>query len=201
MIHPHTKLQYINDVKGFGVVATHFIPRGTITWVADPLDREFTSSEVKAMHPLFTENLYKYCYRNNAGNYILCWDISRFINHSFVSNCISTAYNFELAVRDIFPGEELTDDYGYLNVEEDIFFPKEEGSDRDRVSPDDLLNYHQLWDAKLREAFGDFNSVSQPLFELLPKDILAKSREVAAGKAKMDSILSCYCSSHVPIKH
>ena len=45
-----------------------------------------------------------YAYRNASGNYILCWDHARFVNHSFNSNCLTTAYDFEIAIRDIQPG-------------------------------------------------------------------------------------------------
>ncbi len=31
VIHPHTKLQYVNENIDFGVFATEFIPKGTIT--------------------------------------------------------------------------------------------------------------------------------------------------------------------------
>lgn len=41
MIHPHTELKHINNEVGYGVVATKFIPAGTITWVLDKLDQEF----------------------------------------------------------------------------------------------------------------------------------------------------------------
>jgi len=45
MMHPHTKVQFISDEVGHGVVATAFIPKGTITWVQDPLDRVFSPAE------------------------------------------------------------------------------------------------------------------------------------------------------------
>jgi len=64
------------------------------------------------MEEIYKEILLKYCYRNNKGHFVLCWDISRYVNHSFKSSCVSTAYDFEIAVRDIYPGEELKDDYG-----------------------------------------------------------------------------------------
>ena len=32
MIHPSTELRFINDEIGYGVVATRFIPKGTIVW-------------------------------------------------------------------------------------------------------------------------------------------------------------------------
>jgi len=192
MIHPHTRLQFINEEKGFGVVATQFIPKGTITWIMDELDRTFSPEKIESLDPLYQETMDKYCYRDNAGNFVFCWDISRFVNHSFNSNCLSTAYNFELAIRDIHPGEELTDDYGYLNASEPYAFPKEEGSTRTHVLPDDLLNYHKEWDEKLIEAFKSYNTVEQPLAVLIENQFKEKVRKVANGEEKMDSILNCY---------
>ena len=53
MIHPDTELRFINDKIGYGVVATKFIPKGTITWVLDKVDRFFTPSQVIQMDPLY----------------------------------------------------------------------------------------------------------------------------------------------------
>lgn len=192
MIHPHTELRYINDVIGYGVVATQFIPKGTITWALDRLDRLFTPQEVISMEDFYRDIIEKYTYRNSEGNFILCWDHSRYVNHSFNSSCISTAYEFEIAVRDIHPGEELTDDYGYLNVTEPFDAVAEPGTTRSRVMPDDLLTYHPLWDAKLREAFMSFNNVDQPLKMVLGNDVFAKAQAIGRGEAEMDSILNCY---------
>ena len=192
MIHPDTELRFINETIGYGVVATKLIPKGTITWALDKLDRTFTPSEVNAMDKVYQEILDKYCYRNNKGNFILCWDISRFVNHSFNSNCISTAYEFEIAVRDIEPGEQLTDDYGYLNVSEPFECVPEPGSKRTHVLPDDILNFHKEWDAKLEEAFKYFNKVDQPLKMILEKDTQKLADAVGKGERKLDSILNCY---------
>ena len=71
-------------------------------------------------------------------------------------------YDFEIAIRDIYPGEELTDDYGYLNIAKP-FKAKDEGTRRKTVYPDDLLKYHSVWDKHLKEAFQDISSVNQPL--------------------------------------
>lgn len=101
MIHPYTKLHFINKSIGYGVVATKDIPAGTITWALDDLDRVFTATEYHDMAPLYKTLLDTYTYRNNKGNYVLCWDLGRYVNHSFRSNCMSTAYDFEVAIRDI----------------------------------------------------------------------------------------------------
>ncbi len=148
MIHPHTELRFISDEIGFGVVATKFIPKGTITWVLDKFDREFTPIAFLEFDKPYQDILDFYAYRNASGNYILCWDHARFVNHSFNSNCLTTAYDFEIAIRDIQPDEQLTDDYGYLNIEVP-FKPIDEGTRRRIVYPDDTLRYHKVWDKKI----------------------------------------------------
>lgn len=192
MLHPATELRYISADVGYGVVATQRIPKGTITWVLDDLDRTFTPAEVDAMPKIYRKILDKYSFRDNRGNYILCWDHARFVNHSFRSNCISTAYDFEIAVRDIEPGEELTDDYGYLNIDEPFEALPEKGVRRRVVMPDDLLRYHKQWDRQLASAFRHLETVPQPLMELLSADVARKARAVATGEEKMDSILNLY---------
>jgi uncharacterized protein len=195
MIHPDTELRYINDKIGYGVVATRLIPKGTITWALDKLDRTFTPNEFRSLDKVYQDILEKYTYRNNKGELILCWDNARFVNHSFNSSCISTAYEFEIAVRNIHPGEELTDDYGYLNVTEPFDCLPENGSSRTRVMPDDLLNFHKEWDAKLEDSFKNFNNVKQPLKFILDKNTQQTAENIANGKIKMESILSCYFDS------
>ena len=68
------------------------------------------------------------------------------------SNCLTTAYDFEIAIRDIFPGEQLTDDYGYLNINTP-FYAYDEGLERKVVYPDDLLRYYEDWDKTLGRTF------------------------------------------------
>lgn len=191
MIHPDTELRFINSEIGYGVVATKFIPKGTITWVQDKLDRVFSPMQIDEMGAEYQHILSTYCYRNNAGNYVLCWDNGRFVNHSFNSNCISTAYDFEFAVRDIHPGEELTDDYGYLNITEP-FRAMDEGKRRKNVYPDDLVKYHKVWDKKLEAAFKYYPKVEQPLQMLLSEETRHLCHQIAVGDEKMSSILTCY---------
>jgi uncharacterized protein len=192
MIHPNTELKFISPEKGYGVVATKRIPKGTITWALDKLDRSFDTDEIRQMDSLHQELLDKYTFRDHLGRFILCWDLAKYVNHSFLSNCITTAYDFEIAVRDIEPGEELTDDYGYLNLTESFIALPEEGSERLAVHPDDLLRYYPIWDKQLKEAFQFFNTVDQPLKPLLHDTILGKTMEIAAGLREPDSILNCY---------
>jgi hypothetical protein len=193
MIHPKTELKFISDEVGYGVVATAFIPAGTITWVLDKFDREFSPADVKKLEPIYQNILDTYSYRNNKGNFVLCWDIGRFVNHSFNSNCLTTAYDFEIAIRDIQPGEQLTDDYGYLNISEP-FKAIDEGTKRKTVYPDDLVKYYKVWDKKIEKVFGKITDHEQPLKELINTKLWHKIETIIKDKQPIDSILNNYYS-------
>ncbi|MEZ4829577.1 MAG: SET domain-containing protein [Bacteroidia bacterium] len=187
MMHPGTELKFINDEIGFGVFAKEFIPKGTITWALDALDRVIPQAQVENMDQIYWEQIDKYCFRNHRGDFILCWDYARFVNHSFRPNCFTTPYEFEIAIRDILPGEELTDDYGYLNVTEP-FVPFDEGTERKVVYPDDLLRYGKEWDIMIRAVFPDVLHVAQPLRKLVNNTDWQKLEDIVAGKREMDSL-------------
>lgn len=193
MIHPKTEVRLINKEVGYGLVATEFIPAGTITWALDKLDKEYTPSEYSKMDPIYQEILETYTFRNNQGNRILCWDNGRFVNHSFNSNCLTTAYDFEIAIRDIHPGEQLTDDYGYLNIIE-AFKGVDEGMERKVVYPDDLVNFHQEWDEKLLAVFNKIPTLKQTLKPFISEEVWNEVLLVASGKKEMESILKNYYS-------
>lgn len=192
MIHPDTEIRFIDPVKGHGVFATRPIPRGTVTWALDPLDRILRPSDVETLPRPVLEDFHRYSFRDREGSYILCWDHGRFVNHSFRANCLTTAYEFEIAVRDIGVGEELTDDYGYLNLTEPFEPLPEKGSRRRQVRPDDLLHHWRGWDRKLREAFRHALAVEQPLWPLLSAEVQQKARAIAEGRSRMDSIRKNY---------
>lgn len=195
MIHPHTELRFISPEVGYGVVATKFIPAGTITWAFDKLDRVFTPEQVSALDAIYQEILEFYSYRDNKGNLVLCWDNARFVNHSFKSSCLSTAYDFEIAVRDIHPGEELTDDYGYLNITAP-FRGINEGTRRKVVYPNDLLRYHAIWDMQLIKYFKRIPKLEQPLGSLLSQQTWSEVNAVCGGQKPMESILKNHFVDH-----
>lgn len=191
MIHPKTELKFISNEVGYGVVATDFIPSGTITWVLDKLDREFSPLDFQSMEPIYQNILDTYTFRNNKGNFVLCWDNGRYVNHSFNSNCLTTAYDFEIAIRDIHPGEQLTDDYGYLNIPS-AFRGIDEGTRRKIVYPDDLVKYYKVWDRKIQKVFSRITKVEQPLMVLLETELWKKIERIIQGEETMESILNNY---------
>lgn len=195
MIIGCTDVVFIDEVKGKGVIATAKIPKGTVTWVFDDLDREIAMAGLAQLSEPCRESVINYSYRNHKGNLIFCWDNERFINHSFRHNCCLTPYNFEIAIRDIEPGEELTDDYGFLNIIEP-FEVDPEGTDRTTVYPDDLLRYSEFWDRQLREAFDRLLHVEQPLRPVFKPEVWRVAESVARGETTMASIRNCYYNQH-----
>lgn len=192
MIHPDTEIKFINEQVGYGVVATKLIPKGTITWVQDELDRVYTPQEVSSLSDLMRNYLETYCFTNAKGEKILCWDYAKYVNHSFKPSCFSTAYDFEIAIRDIQPGEQLTDDYGYLNLETP-FEPADEGTERKIVYPDDILTYHEQWDDLVREMIPYiFTAQQQPLLHLIPESTWREFKKLEHNPSQMISLLHCH---------
>lgn len=167
VIHGDTELRFVNADIGYGVFATRLIPKGTITWVRDRLDQAFTPADIERMPPAYHDLVHKYSFIDARGKFVLCWDHARFMNHSCEATCLSAGYDFELAVRDIVPGEELTDDYGTLNLEYAFECCCRSSRCRGRIHPRDLLTYAPEWDRAVAEPFALIPSVPQPLWPFL----------------------------------
>jgi hypothetical protein len=185
MLHPHTELRHVNKQIGYGVFATQFIPKGTITWVRDELDQTFAPHEILGFRKEYQDLLEKYTFIDRTGNAVLCWDLARYMNHSCDANCLGAGYEFEIAIRDIRAGEELTDDYGTLNIR-DLFpcFCLHQKC-RKLIRPDDLTRLWEDWDGKLRSAFPLIGEIDQPLIGFV-RD-LADVEEVSLRPEKMRS--------------
>ena len=167
MIHVDTELRFVSPDIGYGVFATRVIPRGTITWVRDRLDQTLTAEAIERLPPVYHDIVLKYSFVDARGRFVLCWDHARYMNHSCDPTCLSAGYDFEIAIRDIAAGEELTDDYGTLNL--DYGFQCHCGSPRCRreIRPEDLLTFAGEWDRKVAEPFALIKSVPQPLWPFL----------------------------------
>lgn len=192
MLYPNTKLLYINDQIGFGVFATKFIPKGTITWALDELDHKLEPEFVAILDKQRRRFLNKYSFRNRNGQYILCWDLARYLNHSFKANCMATAYDFEIAIQDILPGEQLTNDYGTLNIGTAFEYISEEGTNRKKVKPDDLLYFYKEWDELVLEALKHLNYVEQPLIHLIKSEFKDKLMYAIKENILLDSVKNNY---------
>ena len=116
MIHPDTELRFISDAIGYGVFATRPIPRGTVVWTLCRFDRIFTPAEAAALLPAYQQVLARYGYIDAAGDYVLCWDAGRYVNHGCEPSMLGVGAEVEIAVRDIQTGDHVTCEYGGLNL-------------------------------------------------------------------------------------
>lgn len=167
MLHPHTELRFVNPIVGHGVFATKFIPKGTITYVIDPLEIRIPVDSPLWDHPVLGKILKVYSILENDGAYELSWDHAKHMNHCCHSNTITTGWGFDIAVRDIQPGEQILGDYGMYNVDYDMELVCEFGDCRKRVRKDDFDSLAERWEAQIQDALPLAAQVEQPLIEVM----------------------------------
>jgi len=170
MIHPNTQLRHINEQIGYGLFATAFIPKGTITYIHDALELEITPAAYDQYDTMLQEIIEKYSFIDNRGVRIVSWDNAKYVNHCCNCNTMSTGYGFEIAIRDIQPDEELTDEYGLFNFDYEMDLICDKPNCRKRISGRDIETYYQQWDIQVQSALAHFQFVPQPLSRLLDNE-------------------------------
>ena len=165
MLHPDTEIKFINLEIGYGVFATSFIPKGTIIWALDKLDLRISINEVKALPALIREKVEHFGYINRFGQYILNWDLTRFINHSCTPTTRSLNDALDVAVCDINKGEQLTCDYGILNYKDMICICGSKNC-RKVIKSNDCEFFFSIWDKEVADAWAVANLVNQPLLPI-----------------------------------
>ena len=172
MIHPHTCIRYIDDVIGYGVFATQLIPKGTIVYVKDDLEIDISPEQYHSLPSAFRQTVDKYSFIDEKGHRIVSWDFAKYVNHCCNCNTISTGYGFEIAIRDIHPGDEITDEYGLFNMEADMFVNCKYENCRGRVKVNDIDTYYEQWDDQVFQALQQMDQVEQLLWPLLSDETL-----------------------------
>ncbi len=163
MIHPATELRFISEEIGYGVFAREPIPRGTILWVLCRLDMIFTPKEVAAFPPPYQPVLEQYSYIDAEGRVILCWDHGRYVNHSCEPAMLAVGGDFEIAVRDIAADEQVTCEYGHLNLIEPMACRCGAPRCRGLVASGDVLTLWPDLDRRTAIALPNARKVLQPL--------------------------------------
>jgi len=130
-INPISKFTEVKPSKihGLGLFAKKHIPKGEIWWHARPEDvliitkNQFRTLELSHKNEnleayLKTLLTYSY-YERDLDALIFCLDNSRYVNHSFNANSGATDDEngfCSVTQRDIFPGEEITEDYSKYTI-------------------------------------------------------------------------------------
>jgi hypothetical protein len=170
MLYKGTELKYINPHIGFGVFATGLIPKGSVVYITDPLEIILSEDDILFAESEYKDFLMKYSYQDHKGAHVLSWDNARFVNHNCEPNSLSTGYGFEIAVRDIHPGEELTDDYGMFMGARGMACSCGAGSCRKYISSECFDAVSHEWDKKVVDALRCFRDVEQPLMKFMDED-------------------------------
>jgi hypothetical protein len=178
MIHPDTELRLASEQIGFGVFATRPIPKGTIVWVLDDLDHRLNPGAVRRLGRRYEALLDRYSWLNAAGERVLCWDLARWVNHSCDANLLSSGWDFDITVRDVQAGEEITNDYGALNLEQSFACHCAAPECRGTIHPADFERLAASWDQRVREALAEVTRVPQALWTFVPN----KRRVSAASR-------------------
>lgn len=173
MIHPDTELRMVSPDIGLGLFATRRIPRGTLTWVRDPLDQVISAADWKSLPPMLQAGLERHTWQDASGDTVLCWDLARFVNHACVPNCLNIAVGVEIAVRDIEAGEELTNDYANLGMYDHERLQCQCGLPgcRGLIAPNDAGRLRRQWTSAIAGVWAEVRRVEQPLWKLLSDQV------------------------------
>lgn len=183
MMHPSSEIRFVNAAVGLGVFATAVIPVGTIVYVEDPLDIVIEPHDAVLQNPVLRPTIDKYAVIEPGERRVIGWDISRYVNHCCNANIISTGYGFEIAVRDIQPGEEIRDEYAIFNLGWTMELVCQFEGCRGCLRPDDFGDYYQAWDAQIQAVLKQVLAVPQPLWSLLDEETaVAVQHYVATGE-------------------
>ncbi len=170
MMHPDTIIKPVNDCIGNGVFATKLIPKGTIVVVNDRFDITIPREEFRRLPEPLKSQVETYLYHDRSGNMVLGWDHAKYMNHNCDSNTKLTAYDIEVAVRDIQAGEEVTTEYGLLNIQEPYAIHCCCENCRQYLRLDDIDRYADIWDSQIEESLQVMCEIPQPLWNLVGRE-------------------------------
>ncbi|MFM6352584.1 MAG: SET domain-containing protein [Dolichospermum sp.] len=176
MLHQSTELRFVNSEIGYGLFATEIIPKGTIISFNDPLDVEVKPEMFASLNVEFKAIIEHFAYVNLEGYSVISWDNDKYMNHSCDFNTIGTEYMLSIAVRDIAEGEEITTDYGLLDVDYDDLL--DGGYKRGMLCKCGSHNCRKeikaankaclhLWISPMNEALNCVLNVKQPLLDFM----------------------------------
>ena len=132
------------------------------------MDQSIPASAVAALPSLLRGALRRYGYQERDGTVVLCWDHARFNNHSCRPAC-RTVGDFDIAVRDIPRGGELTIEYGVINVFDTLECSCGEPACRRVIRPSDVERFGDRWDSEVANAARRSAGVDQPLASLFAR--------------------------------
>lgn len=198
MLFPNIRIQWISDQKGYGIVANQAIPKGTVTFIEDELDIIIEASK----YQLYPEHIKKqvdyFSYELPSGQRVITWDLGKYMNHCCHANTLTTGYGFEIAIRDIEAGEEITDDYRIFTSNYQLSLNCNQNDCPGIYSTSVDAELIEFWDGKVKSALEDFEKVNQPLLDFFSKTTLQEIHSYIENKSNYISVAS---QSDLPNRH
>lgn len=163
------KLFEVKETKnrGKGLFAAVFIPAGTIICFECKNCKVSSQEEISKLDEPKRSFLLEHAYKRDDGNYLIPCGYEIYLNHSCNSNILDSGLGFDIVVRDINIGEEVT--YDYRQFYEDssyelICFCNEENCSKIvrciHPIPEELKNF---WNNKIKKTLPLIKQVPQPL--------------------------------------
>ena len=154
--------------KGKGLFAKEFIPKGTITWFKCSNCKVYTKSDILKLKKKDKEFVYWHAFRIKSGEYILPCDEASYTNHSCNANILDSGRGFDIVIRDIKKGEEVTYDYrAFYDIDMKCFCNEDNCCKKVKSIhpiPRELKKY---WERKIVPSLKSIKDVDQPLNKLL----------------------------------
>jgi SET domain-containing protein len=105
-------------IAGMGLFSANPLPAGTRVWeYTEGVDWRIPPEDLLRFPEPFQSRLRHYLYLDADGQYVLCGDNGKFMNHAPSPNCSDADARFTVTVRPVQAGEELTCDYTAFDEE------------------------------------------------------------------------------------
>jgi hypothetical protein len=112
---------------------------------------------------------------------------------------MSTGYGFEIAIRDIQAGEQITDEYGIFNLGYEMPLECAKPHCRKAIKPSDFDNLYPEWDVKILKSLKKLADLNQPLYDLIDPVCKEELEAFLEDESKYKSIYSLRHKKSVPL--
>lgn len=107
-----------SPIAGVGLFAATDLPANAVIWeFQEGIDWRITPAELELFPEPFQSRFRHYLYLDESGDYVLCGDNAKYMNHSDDPNCDDTGGEYTVTTRTVRSGEELTCDYRLFDLE------------------------------------------------------------------------------------
>lgn len=110
-----------NPKMGLGLFSKEYIKKNTVVWeYIDGVDVKVSNEDFQKLNQVQKEYFYKYAWLEEDGCYYSSCDLTNFINHSYEPN-LRVINNIVISLVDIYPGQELFENYQEFDPEFDNY--------------------------------------------------------------------------------